>query len=309
DEPLGRDPARLEISRQARTDIDIDRHRQDDADEAETRGAAARVQHQEYEDGAADDAFHRQHRQLVGQRLVAHEDVAAQQERRDGACIVEPACEGATACQKGPQQRQRQARPQQQGDIEGIAEAIGDVGQDGDDRDGAGGVDGAVFALRFRHEGERKRQTETDGQQLLGIERNIENLPGHVQHPEHDANDKQTLQKIGEENGGFRRRGGELLRARERALLGRGSRRPRSRRLKRFVHGNALASIFLSLKYFKAPGWNGNSYVLLSPAAENSRRFGATAIISGLFASIASMALYTTSSGTLAWVNRMLSMV
>src|SRR5262249_32897417 len=148
-----------------------------------------------------------------------------------------------------------------------------------------------------RDEGERKRQTETDGQQLLGIERNIKNLPGHVHHPEHDTSDEQTLQKIGEENGGFRCGGGELLRAREQALLGRGSRRPRGRRLSPFVHGNALASIFLSLKYFKAPGWNGNSYVLLSPAAENSCRFGATAIISAWFASIVSMALYTTSSG------------
>src|SRR5262249_54969637 len=132
----------------------------------------------------------------------------------------------------------------------------------------------------------------------------------YVQHPEHDASDEQPLQEIGEEDRCFRCGGGEFLRAREQPFFGcDGSRLCRLRRLSPFVHGNALDSMLLSLKYFNAPGWNGNSYVLLSPAAENSRRFGATAIISALLASIVSIALYTTSSGTLAWVNRMLSIV
>ncbi len=215
DEPLGRDPARLEISGQTRTDVDVDRHRQDDADEAEAGGTAARFQHEEQEDRAADDAFHRQHRELVGQRLVAHEDVSAQQERHDGVGVVEPACECAPARQEGVGKRQRQPGPQEQRDIERIAEAIGNICQDGDDGDRAGGIDRAIFALRFHDEGERERQTETNGQQLLGIERNVENLPGYVQHPEHDARDEQALQKIAEEDGRFRCGGGELLRARQ----------------------------------------------------------------------------------------------
>src|SRR6266540_1307849 len=95
-----------------------------------------------------------------------------------------------------------------------IAEAIGDICQDGDDGDRASGIDRAVLALRFHDEGERERQTETDGQQLLGIERNVENLPGYVQYPEHDARDEQALQKIAEEDCCFRCGGGELLRAR-----------------------------------------------------------------------------------------------
>src|SRR5262249_40418992 len=256
------------------------------------------------------DAFHGQHRQLIGQRLVTHEDIAAQQERHDGARTVEPACECGSACQTRPEQREGQPAPQQQWDIERIAEAISEVREDGDDRDRAGGIDRAVFALRFHNEGERQCQTKTGGQQLLGIERNVEDLPGHVQHPEHHASDEQTLQQIGEEDGCFRCGGGELLGAREQPFFGCGRCRfDRIRSLSPFVHGNALASMFLSLKYFKAPGWNGNSYVLLSPAAENSRRFGATAIISALLASIVSITLYTTSSGTLAWVNRMLSIV
>ena len=57
DQPLRRDPAGLEIARQVRADVDVDRHRQDDGDEAEARGAAARFQHQEQQDRAADDAF------------------------------------------------------------------------------------------------------------------------------------------------------------------------------------------------------------------------------------------------------------
>ena len=223
DEPLGRDPARLEIARQVRADVDVDRHRQDDGDEAEARGAAARFQHEEQEDRAADDAFHRQHRELVGQRLVAHEDIAAQQERHDGACKIEPACECGPACLKGPEQCERQAGPQQRRDVERIgAEAVDDIGEDGDDGDRAGGIDRAVFAPRFHHEGERQRQAETDRQQLLGIERNVENLPGHIHDPEHDASDQQPLQEIGQEDSRSRRGGGELLRARQQPFLGRG---------------------------------------------------------------------------------------
>ena len=170
DEPLRRDPARLEISRQARADVDVHRHRQDDGDEAESRGPAAGFQHQEKEDGAADDTFHGQHRQLIRQRLVTHEDVATQQERHDGARKIEPACECMPACQKGPEQCECQAGPQQRRDVERIGETVGDIGQDRDDGDRTGRIDRAVFALRFYHEGERQRETQTDGQQLLGIE-------------------------------------------------------------------------------------------------------------------------------------------
>ena len=69
--------------------------------------------------------------------------------------------------------------------------------------------------LRLDHEGERQRQAQTDGQQLLGIERNIENLPGHIHDPEHDARDQQRLQQIGQEDGRSRGGGGELLGARQ----------------------------------------------------------------------------------------------
>ena len=256
DHPLRRHPAGLEIARQIRADIDVDRHCQDDRDEAEARGAAAAFQHQEQQDRAADDAFDRQHREFVGQRLVAHEDVAAQDERHGGAGIIEGARELFAARQERPRQRGGEADPKQQRNVERIGKAVRDVDENGDDGDRAGRIDGAIFAPRLDHEGERQRQAEASGQQLLGIERKIEDLPGDIHHPEHDAGDQQSLQQVGQDESGFRRGGGELLRARYKALLGRGGLARRARRLSLFVHWNALAAMFFSLKYFKAPGWN-----------------------------------------------------
>ena len=92
-------------------------------------------QDQEQQDRAADDAFGRQHRELVGQRLVAHEDVAAQDERGDGTRIVEGARECRPACEQGPGHRQRQAEPQQRRHIERIGEAVGEIDEDGDGGD------------------------------------------------------------------------------------------------------------------------------------------------------------------------------
>ena len=121
-----------------------------------------------------------------------------------------------------------------------------------------------VFALRLGDEGERKREAEADRQHLLGIERDVENLPGHIQHPEHDAGDQQSLQHIGQKDGRLRGGGGELLRAGEEPFLGSGGGWRRrllschAVRSPRRLHWNAFAAMFLSLKYFKAPGWIGN---------------------------------------------------
>ena len=80
DHAFGRNPAGLEVAAQERADIDIGRDRQDDRDEAPAGDASARVQHQERQDGAADDALDRQHRELIGQRLVADGDVTREQQ-------------------------------------------------------------------------------------------------------------------------------------------------------------------------------------------------------------------------------------
>ncbi len=93
DQPLGRDRAGLEIARQVRADVDVDRHRQDDGDEAPAGGAAARLP----APGTIRIALPMMPSSgsiasLVGQRLVAHGDVAAEHERDDrGADPVEPA--------------------------------------------------------------------------------------------------------------------------------------------------------------------------------------------------------------------------
>jgi hypothetical protein len=122
------------------------------------------------QNGAADDALHRQAREFVGQRLVTDRDVAAEQQRQDHRDPVAPAAR---------------------------ARGIGD-------------------------ESERKRQSEADGEKLLGIEGNVENLPGDVQHPEHDGGNQQRLKDIGPEDGGSRGGGGELRRARNEAFFRRG---------------------------------------------------------------------------------------
>jgi hypothetical protein len=63
---------------------------EDDADQHRARGSRGGDQHHQDQHGAADDAFGRQHRELVGQRLITDRDVQADAERRRGAQPFEP---------------------------------------------------------------------------------------------------------------------------------------------------------------------------------------------------------------------------
>ena len=127
DHAFGRDPAGLEVAAQERADIDVGRDRQDDRDEAPAGDAPARVQHQEGQDGAADDALDRQHRELIGQRLVADGDVAREQQRNDGAEPVEPARIRGPAGGEGPRQRHGERSDHRPGDVAPREVAVDEV--------------------------------------------------------------------------------------------------------------------------------------------------------------------------------------
>ena len=124
DHALRRDVAGLEIARQVRADEDVGRHRQDDADEAPARGAPARVQDQKDQKALPTMPSIGSIAMLVGQRLVADRDVAAERSDSDHRGPVAPVAR---------------------------ARGVGD-------------------------EGERKREAEADGEQLLGVEGKVEDL-------------------------------------------------------------------------------------------------------------------------------------
>ena len=73
-----------------RADVDIDRHRQDDADETPTRGPPAGFQHKQNEDGADDQAIQRQVCTFERQGLVTGGDVTAQNDRGGNRNPVAP---------------------------------------------------------------------------------------------------------------------------------------------------------------------------------------------------------------------------
>jgi hypothetical protein len=165
-----------------RADVDVDRHRQDDCNEAPAGGAAAAFQHQEQQDCAADDALDRQHGELVGERLVADEDVAAQDQRHDGAGVVERAREPRPARHQRPGQRGEKADPQEPRNVERVGEAIADVDQDGDDRDRAGEVDLPEFPLVSTTKASASVRPRDRRHNCLGVERKIETPPGNIEH-------------------------------------------------------------------------------------------------------------------------------
>ena len=194
-----------------RADEDVDREREDDADEARAGDAAAPFQHQEDQDRTADDAFGRQIGELVGQRLVAHRDIGAERERDDGGDPIEPARGEGPAGDGGPHQGRGQAGDQRRRQVTRSVVAEDDVGDDRHRCD-----DPAPVELRGRprgvgDEGERQRQPEADRQQLLGVERDVEGLPRDIEHPQHHAGNQQGLQDIGREHGRARRGRRELL--------------------------------------------------------------------------------------------------
>jgi hypothetical protein len=48
-----------------------------------------------------------------------------------------------------------------------------------------------------RDEGERQAQPQADGEHLLGVQGGIEDLPGHVEHPQDHDRDQQRLKDVG----------------------------------------------------------------------------------------------------------------
>ena len=238
EQPLRRHGARLEGTREVRAQEDVDRHGQNDADEAEPRDAAAGFQHQQDQHGAADDALQRHQRDLDRELLVEDGDPAADQQRDERGRPVEPARQARPAADQRPHQANAQDGKQRRRNIAGPHVAKHDVGAE-PDRGGAAAPVEPRQARPLRDEGQRQRQAEADGEQLLGIERQAQRAPWHVHHPQHDRRHQRGLQDVGRHKGRPRRGGGELLRAGNQALL---------------AHWIALACRPFSLKYFKAPG-------------------------------------------------------
>jgi hypothetical protein len=249
DEPFRGHVAGLEVAGQIRADVDVDRHRQDDADEAPAGNPAAPFKYQNGEDRAADDAFARQQRDLIGQRLVAHRDVAAEQERDGGGAPVDRARRPGPIADDRPHQRQAQAAdgPRRNFIRRDVSEH--DIDGEEDRRHRAAPVDRGGLARPAGDEGEREREAETDREQLLGIERDVEAASGNVEYPEHDDGDQQRLQDIGAQHRRLRRGGGELRRVGDDAFFGRGAVNGTL-----LAHKMSLATRLCSWKYFTAPG-------------------------------------------------------
>src|SRR6476646_1656473 len=77
-QPFRRYVTGLKIAGQMRADVDVDRHRQDDADKTPPRGAPAGFQNKKNEDGADDQAIERKVSAFERQGLVTGRDVTAQ---------------------------------------------------------------------------------------------------------------------------------------------------------------------------------------------------------------------------------------
>ncbi len=248
DQPFRRDVAGLEVAGQVGADVDVDRHCQDDADEAPARHPPARLQHQGDQDRAADDALARQQRDLVGQGLVAHCDVSAEDQRSAGGNPIDAARREGPVADQGPGKGQSQACHRPRRHLAGFDVAEDEVGHDEDRRRGAAGVDGGGQALLAGDEGERQREPETDREQLLGVERDVEYLAGDVEHPHHDHRDQRGLQDVGRDDGRARGCGGELRRVGDDAFLGGGA-------VNDPAHMTSLGCRLRSWKYLSAPGW------------------------------------------------------
>ena len=111
---------------------------------------------------------------------------------------------------------------------------------------------------RLGDEGEGQAQPQADGQQLLGIEGEVEHSARHVQHPQHDGGDQQRLEHVGA-------RAPSPCDAAEANSAALGTSRSS-------LTGCALRLEVLVLEIFQRAGVIGNVVLLVEAAAEKSRK-------------------------------------